>query len=374
MKKGYKRLLFFTSIIIIILFINTFVGFFSKYKIDLFLGILLIIFHKFFVIEKDKHRYIKDVLFEILFFVVLYFILYYLMGLAVGLARTQNYLTFNGLKNFIVPIILYSILRETFRYNMLCKAEGSNICTVTIVILFILMDLSYNTVPTSFASAYDLLKYVALTLLPVISRNISYSYVSRKLGYRPVIIFDLIFSLYPYFIPILPDPSEYIVSIIYLIVPVLFAFRILKFLDYKKDSTLPSDYHKKRFKGILLPIAVTFVMIFFYSGYFRFYAIAIASGSMEPNIHIGDVVIVDQEVSRESLEEGDVIAFRHNDVVVVHRIYKKVKLDGKNMFYTKGDANNKIDDFLTEEESIVGKVDTKVPFIGYPTVWLNKER
>lgn len=373
MKKGYKRLLFFIAIIIIILLINTFIGFFSKFKIDLFLGLLLIIFHKFFVIEKDNHRYLNDILFEILFYVVLYFILYYLLGLVVGLARTQNYLTIVGLKKFIIPVIFYCILREIFRYNMLCKAEGSKICTVIVVITLILLDLTYNTIPTNYTSTYDVLRYVALTLLPVISRNICYSYITRKLGYKPVIIFDLVFTLYPYIIPILPNPSEYVISIIYLVVPVVFSFRILKFLDSRKDKIFDSNYHKRKFKGIILPIAVICVMIYFYSGYFRFYAVAIASGSMEPKIHIGDVVIVDQKVPKEKLEEGDIIAFKHNGVIVVHRIYKKVKLDGKNMYYTKGDANNKIDDFLTEEEAIIGKVDTKVSLIGYPTVWFNKE-
>lgn len=37
------------------------------------------------------------------------------------------------------------------------------------------------------------------------------------------------------------------------------------------------------------------ILIYFVSGYFRYYAIAIASGSMETLISKGDVVIVDKE-------------------------------------------------------------------------------
>jgi signal peptidase len=194
------------------------------------------------------------------------------------------------------------------------------------------------------------------------------------MGYKPIIIFDLIFSLYPFIIPILPNPSEYIMSIIYLLVPVFFAFRIVNFFEKKNDNLISSDYHRIKFKGILIPITAIIIMVYFYSGYFRYYSVAIASGSMEPNIYVGDVVIVDQKITSKDLEPGNIIAFKHNDVVVVHRIVNKIELDGKKVYYTKGDANNHIDDFLTDEQSIIGKVNIKIPYIGYPTVWFNKDR
>lgn len=374
MKKGYKKLLYFISTIIIILFINILnQNIFSGYRIDIFISVLLIIFNVFFVIEKDHHRYMSDILFEILLYVILYFILFYLLGLVVGLARTHNYLNMYGLKTFILPIMIYCVLREFFRYNMLCKADENKVCTVMVVILFVFLDLTNTVIPKGFESQYDVLKYFALTLLPTISRNISYTYVSKNMGYKPVILFDLIFSLYPYIIPILPNPSEYMMSIIYIMVPVLFAFRIVKFFENKNDGLIMSDYHKKRFNGILIPIITISIMVYFYSGYFRYYAIAIASGSMEPKIHIGDVVIVDQKTNKSKLEKGNVIAFKYHDVVVVHRIYKIIKLDGKRVYYTKGDANNHVDDFLTEESSIIGKVSRKVTYAGYPKIWFNKE-
>ena len=375
MKKGYKKLLCFIAIIIIILFIGAFNhNFFSGYKIDLFLIILLILFNLFFVIEKDNHRYMNDILFEIMFYVIIYFILFYLLGLVVGLSRTSNYMTLYGINTFIIPTLFYSILREIFRYNMLCKSDGSKICTVMVILLFIIFELCYKSFPLRFNSQYDILKYVALTLLPVIAKNLSYTYISKKMGFKPIIIFDLIFSLYPYLIPILPNPSVYIMSVICILVPVVFAFRIVRFFEYKKDNVLPSNYHKKKFSGILLPVITIFAMVYIYSGYFRFYAVAIASGSMEPKIHIGDVVIIDQKFKKNDLKKGTIIAFKHNDVIVVHRIYKKIKLDGNDVYYTKGDANNHIDNFLTEEKAILGTVESKIPVIGYPTVWFNKER
>ncbi len=373
MKRGYKRLLLFASILILILLANALIyNVFSSYIMILFLICLLGVFHIFFVLEKDHHRYLGDVLFEILIYVVSFFLLYYLLGLLVGLARTNNYFTFDGIKDFLFPITVYCILREVFRYNMLCKAEGSKICTTVVIILFIMFDLTNNIYYASLDSKFEIIRFIALTLLPIIARNASYSYISRKMGYKPIIIFDLIFTLYPYLIPIIPNPNEYLVSIIYLLVPIIFAFRMLKFFDKKEDYHLPSDYYKKKFKGAIIPALIIIVLVYFYSGYFRFYAIAIASGSMEPEIKKGDVVIVDRNYSYVDLEEGQVIAFKKDNIIVVHRIVKKMKLENSYIYYTKGDANDNIDDLIINQSMVIGKVDYKLSYIGYPTVWISE--
>ena len=160
-------------------------------------------------------------------------------------------------------------------------------------------------------------------------------------------------------------------SVIYLLVPVLFAYKISKFFNLKKDDLIPRDYMKKKFTGIMLPTIIIIILVYFYSGYFRYFAIAIASGSMEPKIYRGDIVIVDQKFS--NLKKGDVIAFKQNNIIIVHRIVKIIKYDKSNLYYTKGDANNKMDDFITEKDMIVGKVKIKLPLIGYPTVWFNRK-
>jgi signal peptidase len=235
------------------------------------------------------------------------------------------------------------------------------------------MDLTNNYYFTAFKSQYDILKFIALIVLPAISKGISYSYVSKKMGYKPVIAFDLVFTLYKYILPFIPNPSEYVVAIIYLIIPVLFAFRIIKFFEEREKQTLPSDYKKIKLKGLLLPFVMLIVMVYFYSGYFRYYAIAIASGSMQKQINKGDIVIVDKKYSFNALEEGQVIAYRKNGVIIVHRIVKKLKLGDSYVYYTKGDANDNVDDFVIEEDMVVGKVNHKIPYIGYPTVWFNNK-
>ena len=117
---------------------------------------------------------------------------------------------------------------------------------------------------------------------------------------------------------------------------------------------------------------IVFVLAYFVSGYFRFYAVAIASGSMLPNIKVGDVVIIDQHKDYKDLKVGDVIAFKHKGLIMAHRVYDIVVVKDDYYFYTKGDANEDKDNYATHPEDILGEVNVKVPYIGLPTVWLNK--
>ena len=65
----------------------------------------------------------------------------------------------------------------------------------------------------------------------------------------------------------------------------------------------------------------------------------VLTGSMEPVFYSGDLVMV-KEVEADSLQVGDVIAFREGTAVITHRIVQ-VEGEGKDLrFTTKGDNNN----------------------------------
>ena len=370
MKKGYKRLLIFLIILISLLLLDTFViNILSGYKMVLFLIFLIILFNELFVLEKERHRYKNDIYIEVFFSVLIFYSFYYILGLIIGLAKTPNYYTLNGITSIIVPIILYVILKEVLRYNMIQKADGNNLDSVLVVILFIMIEISNKYAFYEVKNQFDMLRVISLALLPAISSNIAYSYVSKKVGYKPVIIFDLIISLFAYLIPIIPNPNEYVASLVYIILPAAFAYRVLRFFELKNDEEIPSNYHKKRLQITILPMILIVVLVYFYSGYFKYYAIAIASGSMKPNINKGDITVVDQKYKK--IKVNDVIAYKKENTIIVHRVVKKTDVNGTSVYYTKGDANNNIDNIAIYEDMIVGKVKFRIPYIGYPTIWFN---
>lgn len=98
-----------------------------------------------------------------------------------------------------------------------------------------------------------------------------------------------------------------------------------------------------------------------------FGAYVIISGSMEPNIHVYDVII-SKRVDPTTLKAGDVITFHSNDTrfygeTVTHRIIEEVEPD-KGIYRTQGDANNVADEALTVGENIMGKVVMRIPQLG----------
>ncbi len=89
-------------------------------------------------------------------------------------------------------------------------------------------------------------------------------------------------------------------------------------------------------------------------------AYTVLSGSMEPELHPGDVTIIVNK-NKVNLNKNDVITFKTDNSIITHRIIEK-KDEG---YVTKGDNNNVIDSFIVKPENIIGKVVFHIPKIGY---------
>ena len=373
MKRGYKRLLFFEMFLFIILILNSFVwNILSNYMMIIYLIIVILLFKLFFGFEKDRHRYLKDIIMEFVIFLLTFFVLYYLLGIIIGFARTGNYYTLYGIEKFIFPTICYIILRELLRYGIICKAQGNRLLIIITIILFILLDISNTIYLNNFSTSYKVLVFIGLSLLPAISNNIVFSYFTLKMGYKPIIFYALIMGLYQYLLPIIPNPDEYLSSVINFLLPIILCYKLYLFYKKDMDEEVMRDYHRKRFFPLLIPLFIVIILVYFSSGYFRYWAIAVATGSMHPVINKGDVVIIEKIDNYNKLKKGDVIAFRYNNVMIVHRIVNIVEDRNDMYFYTKGDANEEDDNFAIKKNMIVGVVNTRIPFVGVPTVWLNE--
>ena len=97
----------------------------------------------------------------------------------------------------------------------------------------------------------------------------------------------------------------------------------------------------------------------------------IISGSMEPNIEIGDIVVGKAE---ENLDIGDVISYRKGQSVITHRITQINKNENGEIEYrTQGDNNNVEDEESIKPSNIEGKVIKIVPKLGKVTLILQNK-
>ena len=95
------------------------------------------------------------------------------------------------------------------------------------------------------------------------------------------------------------------------------------------------------------------------------------SGSMAPNINVGDLVVT-RPVRPEAVTVGDVIIFHSPDKannLISHRVVE-VETNPSLSFKTKGDANDAIDPFVTPAGKLVGELAFHVPLLGYPVLLL----
>jgi signal peptidase len=98
-------------------------------------------------------------------------------------------------------------------------------------------------------------------------------------------------------------------------------------------------------------------------------ATVVLSGSMEPTLSTGDLLII---AKQDSYQVDDVVVFQANRMAVVHRIvelYEKPVQgeDGEEiqqMAITQGDANNTPDDPI-QVSQIKGTVVFRLPIVGY---------
>ena len=374
MKKGYIRLLIFEIFVFLILILNSFAeNILSGYKMVIFLLILLGIFKMIFGFERDKHRYIKDIILETIIYLFIFFIIFYLLGVFISFARVEGYYTWYGLKTMVIPVILTIIFREILRYMVMCKSEGSKFLLVLTCIMFIFIEVTTTIYYTNFSTKYSSFLFIALTLLPSISSNIVFSILTLKVGYKPIILYALVIGLYRYLFPIIPNPDEYLTSIIMFLVPVGYGYRMYKFYDKVKDKEIERDYNKRRVGYLLGPTILIIILVYFTSGYFHYHAIAVASGSMTPNILKGDIVVIEKiDGDFSKLKKGQVIAYKYDNIVVVHRLINIIEEKGTYYFYSKGDANELEDNWVITEDMIIGIVNVKIPYLGLPTVWLNE--
>ena len=96
----------------------------------------------------------------------------------------------------------------------------------------------------------------------------------------------------------------------------------------------------------------------------------VLTGSMEPAIAAGDVVI-DERIAPTAARVGDVVTFRDPEDqsrLITHRV-RSIRREGSHLwFVTQGDANNTVERWRIAAGGELGRVAYTVPWVGHVAV------
>lgn len=91
----------------------------------------------------------------------------------------------------------------------------------------------------------------------------------------------------------------------------------------------------------------------------------ITSGSMEPVIPTGSVVLIQ---NTKTVTTGDIIAFQSPNTskeIIIHRLIGLNQSETNDGYLTKGDNNNTADAWIVPATNIIGTVIVTIPLVGY---------
>ena len=369
-----KKLVIIYSLMIVSIILNMFVipKFLSIYWNVLNLVIWLVIF----VISRkvsNQHNRFKgksEKLKSIFIIVLIYLMLYYLSGLFFGYKGSVYSHSLYGLAYNFTFYILVVMLQEYTRSRLVNNTRSKVVYSI-ITVLMILLSYNYATVYNNFSSGENIFKFIASDIYPAIIKGILCCFLVKLGSYELSLMFLMPIKIMEFITPIVPDLDWFlIVSFDSALVLLLYYYTYYEhMINVERFTRKQIEYAnpKKTACAIIFVLAFTF----FVAGFFPAQPVAIMSNSMYPEIKRGDVVIVEKIDANDinKLKVGDIIEYTVENKSVVHRIDAIVNSSGgKFEFVTKGDNNRSRDPESVSESQIKGKVNIKVPYIGYPSV------
>ena len=272
----------------------------------------------------------------------------------------------------IISEICYIIGRASVRYFLLHKYYQKHKMTAHFGILVIM---TITEIPllslTNISSLKTFVIFIAETAGPTFSKNVLLNYLSSVGTFISSVTYLSIVNLFLFISPVLPSLQWLTKGIVGICTP-LFSYMFISNAFFK----LTTEYkpYKEKTESVfswMLTCVFSIGIIWFAVGVFPIFPSVIVTGSMEPLIMPGDVTLIqkiDNNDELKKIEIGDVIQFKRDEILIVHRIIDIVEEEGIICYKTKGDNNSSEDKELVKAENIKGKLYKVVPKLGIPTL------
>ena len=320
----------------------------------------------------QKSRIKKEVIQYILIAVIIYILTYMISGLFITFGNNPYFTTVKG---FLINLWMFGtviISKEYIRYRLINNVYENDKKEIAILVslIYIIIEIGLNKYLNTKITLLFALKDICQNLIPLIAKNVLYSYISMKSDWKPASIYELFTKLYLWLSPILPNAPWIMVAIIETTIPTILFFYIRYANSKNSEIKSRQEIENVNPKNSIPLVVLVILVIWFTIGVFPIKPIAVASGSMEKELYVGDVVIV-KKCNANDIVNGDIIQYQMKGYTVIHRVIEKKQKNGEYYFTTKGDNNPSEDKESVKEDQVLGKVIFKVKYLGYPAIWLN---
>ena len=333
-----------------------------------FLLLMVIPLRLFFGKQRDKSYYTGYTNRTIITVLMVVGIIIYALGILLGFTRGYAY----NIQSFksILSIIVLVILTEYFRLIVIKNNYNNYKSTIIFTILLALLEIFANTNIGGLNTSYKIFVYISVMVIPIFAEQFLCSYLTSKVGMKPSLIFRLVIKIYPYLLPLVPNLGNYLLAFVKILTPFIIFYVINRAMveEEKSKRIITTD----TLRVFSIPVIVVLViLVILVSGIFKARLIAIATNSMSPTYKKGDAVIIEY-MKPDKLQKGDILVFRHDSIIVTHRIVDIKKKNDTYYFTTKGDNNEDVDGYTSTSDQVIGKVDYVIKYIGFPTILVNE--
>ncbi len=301
-----------------------------------------------------------------------YIIIYVISGLVVGFGKNPYSTSIKGLLTNLWIFGVALVAREYIRYKLIqnvYEKDKKKIAIIVTIVFSLIEWEAWKLLGKNFSVYYIIIQALEY-FIPILAKNVLYTYLAINKNYSSAIIYELITRIYLWISPVLPNSPWIMDAIIDTTIPVI----LLLYIRYEKNKLSIFRTREKILnsdpKNIIPLVALIILVIWFAIGIFPIKPVAIASGSMEDELYTGDVAII-QKCTINDVNVGDIIEYQMKGYTIVHRVIEKKQTDGKFYFITKGDSNELPDKKEVKEDQLIGKVIYKIKYIGYPAIWLH---
>jgi signal peptidase len=325
-------------------------------------------------------RFSKSTISNAVFVAVIQIIIFVIIGFVTQFSRNPMgsstvSLALNSM--LLVSSIMALEMGRSFLVRLLPKRRmGAGIALISLFFAVMLIP----TTQFVFTGTTETIEFVGVYFLVALAQSIFATGLAIMGGPTSSLGYILTILAFGWLIPILPNPSWPIKSLLFTIAPVVgflavymlsSPFRLISLGLLSRREMVSRPFKKGGgYSGWIVVLIIFTVLVWFQSGAFGAQPLVVVSGSMSPSIDVGDIIITLPSQVKD-INVGDVISYRIESLPapVVHRVVSVDRTTGSTIITTKGDALKEADRPIVISTGTVGKVAFTIPKIGWISIY-----